>query len=155
MKRECPNYLRSKDKVLTSILNDSKSSISDLEDDCDGDGNNSTFMAITSVDSQDELDELNEELDEHTNVEEVEASDDENEYLEEDRKIQDAYDALHQDCGKYAKVVKNVIKKMKKIEQDHNSTLVQLKGAKCEVEDLKEELLNAYSKIKFLELKVI
>ena len=156
MKRECPNYLRSKGKVLNTILSDSKNSSSDLEDDCDGDGNNSTFMEITSIYSKDELDELNEELGEHTNVEEVEASNDENEYLEEgDRKIQDAYDALLEDCGKYAKVAKNVVKKMKKIEEDHNYTLVQLKGAKCEVEDLKEELLNAYSKIKFLELEVI
>ena len=32
---------------------------------------------------------------------------------------------------------------------------MQLKDAKCEVENLKEELLNAYSKIKFLKLEVI
>ena len=32
---------------------------------------------------------------------------------------------------------------------------MQLKDAKCEVEGLKEELLNAYSKIKFLELEII
>ena len=32
---------------------------------------------------------------------------------------------------------------------------MQLKGTKCEVEELKEELLNAYSKIKFLELEII
>ena len=44
---------------------------------------------------------------------------------------------------------------MKRIEEDYKSTLAQLKDAKCEVEDLKEELLNAYSKIKFLELEVI
>ena len=56
-----------------------------------------------------------------------------------------------EDCGKYAKVVK----KMKRIEEDHKSTLVQLKDSKFEVENLKEELLNAYSKTKFLELEVI
>ena len=44
---------------------------------------------------------------------------------------------------------------MKRIEEDHKSTLAQLKDAKCEVEDLEEEVLNAYLKIKFLELKVI
>ena len=33
--------------------------------------------------------------------------------------------------------------------------LTQLKDDKCEVEDLKEELSNAYLKIKFLELEVI
>jgi len=32
---------------------------------------------------------------------------------------------------------------------------VQLKEAKCEVEGLKEELMEAYSKIKFLELEII
>ena len=44
---------------------------------------------------------------------------------------------------------------MKKIEEEHKSTLTQLKDPKCEVEELKEELLNAYSNIKFLELEVI
>ena len=44
---------------------------------------------------------------------------------------------------------------MKKIEEEHKSTLMQFKEAKCEAEELKEELLNAYSKIKFLELKII
>ena len=60
-----------------------------------------------------------------------------------------------EDCGKYAKFAKSAVKKMKRIEKDHKSTLAQLKDAKCEVEDLKEELLKAYSKIKFLELEVI
>ena len=32
---------------------------------------------------------------------------------------------------------------------------MQLKDTKCEVEELKEELLNAYSKIKFFELEII
>ena len=41
-------------------------------------------------------------------------------------------------CGKYAKVVKNAVKKIKKIEEEHKSILVQLKDAKCEVEGLKE-----------------
>ena len=44
---------------------------------------------------------------------------------------------------------------MKRIEEDHKFTLVQLKDAKCEVHNLKEELLNAYLKIKFLKLEVI
>ena len=60
-----------------------------------------------------------------------------------------------EDCDKYAKVAKNAVKKIKKIEEEHKSTLVQLKDSKCEVEGLKEELLNSYSKIKFLELKII
>ena len=44
---------------------------------------------------------------------------------------------------------------MKKIEEEHKSTLAQLKDAKCEVEELKEELLNVYSKIEFLKLEEI
>ena len=51
----------------------------------------------------------------------------------------------------YAKVVNLVVKKMKKIEEEHKCILVQLKEAKCEVEGLKGELVEAYSEIKFLE----
>ena len=60
-----------------------------------------------------------------------------------------------EDYGKYAKVAKSAVKKMKRIEEDHKFTLAQLKDAKCEVEDLKDALLNAYSKIKFFELEVM
>ena len=123
--RECPNYLRGKDKELTTTLRDSESSSSNSEDSCDGDSNYSAFMAITSVDIKGELEELNEELSEHTDVEEVEATNDEEEYLDEgDRKFQVVYDALLEDCDKYAKVAKSVAKKMKRVEEDHKSTLV-------------------------------
>ena len=44
---------------------------------------------------------------------------------------------------------------MKKVEQDYKSILVRYKETKCEVEALNEELMNAYSRIKFLELEVI
>ena len=154
--KECLNYLRGKGKVLTTTISDSESSSLNSEDECDGDGNYFAFMAITSVDSKGELRELNEEFGEHIDVEEDEVSNDEEVYLDEgDRKLQVVYNALLEDCGKYAKVVKSVIKKMKRIEKDHKSTLVQLKDTKCEVKNLKEELLNAYSKIKFLKLEVI
>ena len=77
-------------------------------------------------------------------------------YLNEgDKNLQEMYDALLENCGKYAKVAKSAVKKMKKIKEEHKSTLVRLKDAKCEVEELKEELLNAYAKIKFFELEVI
>ena len=113
-------------------------------------------MAITSVDSKEELEELNEELGEHNDVKDIKATDDEEEYLNEgDKKFQVFYDELLKDCGKCVKVAKSAVKKMKRIEEDHKSTLVQLRDAKCEVENLKEELLNSYSKIKFLELEVI
>ena len=49
------------------------------------------------------------------------------------------YDALLEDCVNYAKVVKNAVRKMKKIVEEHISRLVQLKEAKCKVEELKEE----------------
>ena len=113
-------------------------------------------MAITLVDWKEELRELVKEFGVLTDVKEDEVLDDEEVYLNEgDKKLQDVYEALLEDCGKYAKVAKSAVKKMKRIEEDHKSTLTQLKDDKCEVEDLKEELLNAYSKIKFLELEVI
>ena len=40
-------------------------------------------------------------------------------------------------------------------EQDYKSLPVQYKETKCEVKTLNEELTEAYSKIKFLELEVI
>ena len=68
---------------------------------------------------------MNEELGEHTDDEGVEATDDEEEYLDEgDRKLYVVYDALLEDCGKYAKVAKSVVKKMKRVEKDHKSTLM-------------------------------
>ena len=140
LKKECSNYLRGKGKVLTTTFSDLESSSSDSKDGCDGDGNYSAFMPITLVYSKEELRELNEELDEHANVEEDEVSNDEDVYLDEgDRKLQVVYDALLNDCGKYTKVAKSVVKKMKRIEEDHKYTLVQLKDAKCEVKNLKEE----------------
>ena len=44
---------------------------------------------------------------------------------------------------------------MKKAEQDYKSTLVRYKETKCEVKVTNEELTNAHSRIKFLELKLI
>ena len=96
-------------------------------------------MVISSMDLKEELIELNEELGEHTDVEEMEATNDE-ELEEGDRKLQDVYDALLENQGKYAKVAKSVVKKMKRVEEDHKSTLLQLRYAKCEVKNLKEEL---------------
>ena len=52
-------------------------------------------------------------------------------------------------------MAKATIRKMKRAEQDYISLLVQYKEMKCEIEKLNEELTEAYSKIKFLELEVI
>ena len=46
LKKECPNYLRGKSKVLATTLIDLESSNSDTEGECDSDGNYSAFMAI-------------------------------------------------------------------------------------------------------------
>ena len=69
--------------------------------------------------------------------------------------LQEAYDSLLEDCGKYAKVANHAMKKMKKVEEEHMGIHVQIQEAKCEVEGLKGELVEAYSKINFLELEII
>ena len=51
-------------------------------------------------------------------------------------------------------MAKVAIRKMKKVEQDYKNILMRYKETKCEVEVLNEELMNAYSMIKFLELEV-
>ena len=73
-------------------------------------------MEITAVDFRDELSNLVDELGVHYEGEEVEESKDEDVCLNEDEKnLQEVYDALLEDCDKYAKVANNVIKKMKKV----------------------------------------
>ena len=142
--------------MFTTTLNDLESSNSDVERECDSDGNYSAFMAITTLDSRDELSELVDELGVHSKGEKVDDSEDEDVYLNEGEKnFQEVYDVLLEDCDKFARVVKNAVRKMEKIEEKHKSTLLQLKEAKCEVEGLKEELMNAYSKIKILKLEII
>ena len=138
--------MRVKGKVLTTTLSDSESSSSNSEDSYDGDKNYFAFMAITSMDSKEELEGLKEELGEHTYVEEDEATNDEEEFLVKgDKKLRVMYDALLEDFSNYFKVEKNAVKKMKRIEEDHKATLAQLIYAN----------LNAYSKITLLELEVI
>ena len=111
-------------------------------------------MAITTIDFRENLSNLVDELGVHSEGEEVEDLEHEDVCLNEGEKsLQEVYDALLEDCAKYAKVANNTMKKMKKIEEKHRCTLVQLKEAKCDVEGLKEESKGAYSKIKFLELK--
>ena len=52
-------------------------------------------------------------------------------------------------------MAKAAVKKMKKAEEDYRSLLVRYKEAKCEIETLNGELTEAYTKVKFLELKVV
>ena len=43
---------------------------------------------------------------------------------EDERNLQEVYDALLEDCNKYAKVANNAVKKMKKVEEEYKYTLV-------------------------------
>ena len=113
-------------------------------------------MTIALVDSKNDFSNLVDELGDLSEDEEIEESKDED-VCQNEREInlQEAYDSLLEDCGKYAKVANLAVKKMKKVKEEHRCILVQHKEAKCEVERLKEELVEAYSKIKFLELEII
>ena len=77
LKKECPNYLRGKGKVFATTLSDLESSNSDVEGECDSEGNYSAFMAITAVYSRDDLSDLVDELGVHSEGEEVDDSKDE------------------------------------------------------------------------------
>ena len=81
LKKECPNYLRGKGKVLATTLSDLESSNSDAEGECDSDVNYLAFMAITTFDYKDELSDLVDELGVHSEVEEVKDSEDGDVYL--------------------------------------------------------------------------
>ena len=156
LKKECPNYLKGKGKVFATNLSDFESSNSDTEGECDSEGNYRAFMAITSIDSKDDLSNLVDELGDLSEGKEVEDLEDEDICQNEgENNLQEAYDSLLEYCGKYAKVANLTVKKMEKIEEEHWCILVQLKEAKCKVEALKRELVEAYSKIKFLELEII
>nr|XP_023880737.1 uncharacterized protein LOC111993111 [Quercus suber] len=91
--------------------------------ECNGHGH-SKKECLNYSRGKDGLSELVEEFSVHSDVKEDEVLDDEEVYLNEgDKKIQDVYEALLKDCGKYAKVAKSVVKKMKRIEENNKSTL--------------------------------
>ena len=156
LKKECLNYLRGKGKVYATTLSDTDSSNSDLEESCDEEENYSAFMTIAPVQSSDDLNVLVEEIGEHTEVESMgiveEFDDDEN---EGPMGLQESYNTLFEKTGKYERVARATIKKMKRVEQDYKNLLMRYNETKCEVETLNGELTEAYSKIKFLELEVI
>ena len=113
-------------------------------------------MTIAHVESSDDLSVLVEELSEHTKLESigiVEESDDE----EDDRTmgLQETYNSLLKKTVEYAKVTNAAIKKMKRANEDYRSFLIWYKEIKCEVKTLNGELIEAYSKIKFLELEMV
>ena len=155
-KKECPNYLRSKGKVYATTLSDSNSSTSDSKDSCDEEGNFSTFMIVAHGESTEDLNLLIEELEEHSDeefvgiVEELDADED-----KDTSGLRENYNSLLEKSGEYARVAKATVKKMKKVEEDYRSLLVRYKEAKCEIETLNGELIEAYTKVKFLELEVV
>ena len=120
LKKECPNYLKGKGKVFATTLSDSESSNLDTKGECDNEGNYKAFMAIASVDLKDDLSNLVDELGNISEDEEIEESKDEDlcQNVGENN-LQEAYDSLLEDCGKYAKVANLVMKKMKKVEDEH------------------------------------
>ncbi|XP_065638773.1 uncharacterized protein LOC136071417 [Quercus suber] len=113
LKKECPNYLRRKGKVFASTLSDSNSSNSDTEGECDSEGNYKAFMAIASVDSKDDLNNLVDELGNIFEDEEIEESEDEDVCQNEgENNLQEAYDSLLEDCGKYANVTNLAVERI-------------------------------------------
>ena len=62
--------------MFATTLSDSESLNSDTEGECDSEGNYSTFMAITTVDSRDELSDLVDELGVYSESEEAEELED-------------------------------------------------------------------------------
>ena len=64
LKKECPNYLRGKDKAYAITLSDS-----DSEESCDGEGNYSAFMTIAHIESSEDLNLLIQELGDHSDEE--------------------------------------------------------------------------------------
>ena len=52
-------------------------------------------------------------------------------------------------------MAKAVVRKMKKAEEDYKSLLIRYREAKCEIETLNGELLEAYTKLRFLEQEVV
>ena len=83
-------------------------------------------------------------------VEESDAEEDES-----TTNLQKNYNSLLEKLGEYTRVAKAAVKKMKKAEEDYKSLLICYKGAKCEIETLNGELLEAYTKVRFLEHEVV
>ena len=83
-------------------------------------------------------------------VEESDAEED-----EDTAGLRENYNSLLEKLGEYARVAKVAMKKMKKAEEDNRSLLVRYKEAKCEIETLNGKQIEAYTKVKFLELGVV
>ena len=148
--------MKSKGKVYATTLSESDSSNSDSKESCDKEENYSIFMTISHVKFSDELNMLVQELGEHSDEESlgvVEESDAEED--ESTANLQKNYNSLLEKSGEYIRVAKAIVKKMKKVEEDYKSLLIRYKEPKCEIETLNGELLEAYTKVRFLEQEVM
>ena len=111
--------------MYATTLSDSNSSTSDSEDSYDEEGNLLAFMTIAHVESSEDLNLLVQELGEHSDeklmgiVEESDAEED-----EDTAGLQENYNSLLEKLGKYARVAKATLKKVKKAEEDYRSLLV-------------------------------
>ena len=138
--------------MFATTLSDSDSSNSDTDGECDSEGNYRAFMTTASADSKNDLSNLVDELGDLSEDEEIEESEDEDMCQNEGEiNLQEACDSLLEDCGKYEKFAILAVKKMKKVEEEHRGVLGQHKEAKFEVERLKGELVEAYSKSSLVE----
>ena len=113
-------------------------------------------MTITNNESLEDLNLLVQELGDHSDEESigvVKESD-----VEEDENtvgLQENCNSLLEKLGKYTRVAKPAVKKIKKAKEDNKSLLLCYKKAKCEIETMNGKLIEAYSKIRFLELEVV
>ena len=69
--------------------------------------------------------------------------------------LQENYNSLFEKSGEYTCVAKATVKKMKKAEEDYRSLLMCHKEATCEIEKRNGELLEAFTKVRFLEEEVV
>ena len=113
-------------------------------------------MTIAHIESLKELNLLVEELGKHSDKESlgvVEESDAEED--ESTTNLQKNYNSFLEKSGKYTRVAKAAVKKIKKAEEDYKRLLIHYKEAKCEIETLNGELSEAYTKVRFLEQEVV
>ena len=83
--------------MFATTLSDLESSNFDAKGECDSEENYLAFMAITVVDSRDELSDLVDDLGVHSKGEEVNDSEDEDVCNEGEKNLQEVYDVLLED----------------------------------------------------------
>ena len=91
-------------------------------------------MTIAHVESSEDLNLFVQELRKHSDEESmgiVEESDAEED--EDAASLQENYNSLLEKSGKYTRVAKAAMKKMKKAEEEYRILLVRYKEAKCEI----------------------